>query len=62
MIVDGAIEARGVLPPEQAVPHEPFFRELKRRGMSIRRRTRRLDGRRMKPRPSFRLEAEATER
>jgi hypothetical protein len=49
MIVDGAIEARGVLPPEQAVPHEPFFRELKRRGMSIRRRTRRLDGRRMKP-------------
>jgi lysine 6-dehydrogenase len=43
MIVGGEITERGVLPPEQAVPHEPFFRELTRRGMSIRRRTKRLD-------------------
>jgi lysine 6-dehydrogenase len=43
MIVAGAITVRGVLPPEQAVPPEPFFRELKRRGMSIRRRTKRSD-------------------
>jgi saccharopine dehydrogenase (NAD+, L-lysine-forming) len=45
MIVGGEITERGVLPPEQAVPHGPFFRELTRRGMSIRRRTKRLDGR-----------------
>jgi len=42
MIVAGSITARGVVPPERAVPPEPFFRELTRRGMSIRRRTRRV--------------------
>jgi saccharopine dehydrogenase-like NADP-dependent oxidoreductase len=42
MIVAGSITARGVVPPERAVPPEPFWRELTRRGMSIRRRTRRV--------------------
>jgi saccharopine dehydrogenase-like NADP-dependent oxidoreductase len=36
MIATGQITQRGVLPPEVAVPVEPFFRELKKRGMSIR--------------------------
>jgi saccharopine dehydrogenase (NAD+, L-lysine-forming) len=31
----GAITARGVLPPEQAVPADPFFAELEKRGMTI---------------------------
>jgi lysine 6-dehydrogenase len=35
MLAAGAIDARGVLPPELAVPAGPFFRELKRRGMRI---------------------------
>jgi len=35
MIVTGQITQRGVLPPEIAVPVEPFFRELKKRGMVI---------------------------
>jgi saccharopine dehydrogenase (NAD+, L-lysine-forming) len=41
MIVRGEIDARGVLPPERAVPPEPFFRELKARGLRITRRARR---------------------
>jgi saccharopine dehydrogenase-like NADP-dependent oxidoreductase len=35
MIATGQITQRGVLPPEVAVPVAPFFRELKKRGMSI---------------------------
>jgi saccharopine dehydrogenase-like NADP-dependent oxidoreductase len=35
MIVTGTIARRGVLPPEVAVPVEPFFRELRQRGMKI---------------------------
>jgi saccharopine dehydrogenase (NAD+, L-lysine-forming) len=40
MLVRGDIDARGVLPPERAVPAAPFFRELKARGLRITRRTR----------------------
>lgn len=35
MMVKGAIKAIGVLPPEQCIPPEPFFRELRKRGMKI---------------------------
>src|SRR5262249_490009 len=35
MVVRGEIDARGVLPPERAVPPEPFFRALEERGMCI---------------------------
>jgi len=35
MIATGLIAQRGVLPPEVAVPVEPFFRELRKRGMKI---------------------------
>ena len=35
MIVEGEIDARGVLPPERAVPPAQFFRALARRGMRI---------------------------
>jgi saccharopine dehydrogenase (NAD+, L-lysine-forming) len=35
MIATGQIAQRGVLPPEVAVPVEPFFRELRKRGMVI---------------------------
>src|ERR1039457_3538560 len=35
MIATGVIAQRGVLPPEVAVPVEPFFWELRRRGMKI---------------------------
>jgi saccharopine dehydrogenase-like NADP-dependent oxidoreductase len=35
MIATGLITKRGVLPPEMAVPVEPFFRELRKRGMKI---------------------------
>ena len=35
MIATGQITQRGALPPEVAVPVTPFFRELKKRGMSI---------------------------
>jgi saccharopine dehydrogenase-like NADP-dependent oxidoreductase len=38
MMVSGAVVARGVLPPERVVEPEPFFRELRRRGMRFRRR------------------------
>jgi saccharopine dehydrogenase-like NADP-dependent oxidoreductase len=40
MLARGEIAARGVVAPEQAIPAEPFFRELQRRGMSIRGRRR----------------------
>jgi saccharopine dehydrogenase-like NADP-dependent oxidoreductase len=40
MLVAGAIDVRGVRPPERAVPPAPFFRELTRRGMHITRRRR----------------------
>ena len=36
MLLSGAITARGVLPPEQAVPAEPFFRALRVRNMRVR--------------------------
>lgn len=35
MIASGAIVRPGVWPPEMAVPVEPFFKELKKRGMKI---------------------------
>jgi saccharopine dehydrogenase-like NADP-dependent oxidoreductase len=35
MIATGEITRRGVLPPEVAVPVEPFFRELRKRGMRV---------------------------
>lgn len=35
MIADGEINQRGVSPPEIAVPSEPFFTELEKRGMKI---------------------------
>ena len=35
MIAEGAITERGVMPPEVAVPIQPFFAELKKRNMSI---------------------------
>jgi saccharopine dehydrogenase (NAD+, L-lysine-forming) len=37
MLARGEIGARGALPPELAVPPTPFFRELARRGMTVRR-------------------------
>jgi lysine 6-dehydrogenase len=40
MLIAGTIDARGVLPPERAVPPAPFFRALADRGMRITRRTR----------------------
>jgi saccharopine dehydrogenase-like NADP-dependent oxidoreductase len=40
----GVIDARGVLPPEQAVPAAPFFAELERRGMRIERSVRQMFG------------------
>ena len=41
MLLDGRIEATGVLPPEIAIPPAPFFGELGRRRMKVVRRTRR---------------------
>lgn len=35
MVATGMITQRGVLPPEVAVPVEPFFKELRKRGMKI---------------------------
>ena len=35
MLLRGEIADRGVLPPERAVPAEPFFRELEKRGMKV---------------------------
>jgi saccharopine dehydrogenase (NAD+, L-lysine-forming) len=35
MVATGVIAQRGVLPPEVAVPVEPFFKELRKRGMKI---------------------------
>lgn len=35
MLARGSITARGVLPPEIAIPPKPFFKELKRRGMTV---------------------------
>jgi lysine 6-dehydrogenase len=37
MLANGEISARGCLPPERAVPAQPFFAQLERRGMIIRR-------------------------
>jgi saccharopine dehydrogenase-like NADP-dependent oxidoreductase len=39
----GTITARGVIPPERAIPAAPFFAELERRGMRITRRRRRAN-------------------
>jgi lysine 6-dehydrogenase len=36
MIASGEIVQRGVMAPEVAVPVEPFFKELRRRGMEVR--------------------------
>jgi lysine 6-dehydrogenase len=38
MILDGRVEARGVLPPERCVPAEPLLAALAARGMRARRR------------------------
>jgi len=35
LIAEGAVEARGVVPPEIALPFERFIAELKRRGIVI---------------------------
>jgi saccharopine dehydrogenase-like NADP-dependent oxidoreductase len=35
MVIRGQIADRGVLPPERAVPAEPFFRELQKRDMKV---------------------------
>ena len=35
LLLRGEIEARGVLPPEVAIPVAPFFAELDRRGMRV---------------------------
>jgi hypothetical protein len=41
LLAAGVITARGVLPPERAIPVAPFFAELAKRGMRVhRRRTR----------------------
>jgi len=37
MLASGEITARGCLPPERAVPAEPFFAHLERRGMAVHR-------------------------
>lgn len=42
MLVRGEMDARGVLPPERAVPPAPFLQALAARGMRIARRRRRL--------------------
>jgi saccharopine dehydrogenase-like NADP-dependent oxidoreductase len=39
LLARGQISARGALPPERAVPCEPFFAELAKRGMSVHRQT-----------------------
>lgn len=39
MLARGLIKERGVLPPEKGVPVVPFFRELKRRGMTVKEAT-----------------------
>lgn len=38
LLLAGVVTARGVVPPEQAIPAAPFFEELERRGMRIHRR------------------------
>jgi saccharopine dehydrogenase-like NADP-dependent oxidoreductase len=43
LLARGDITARGVLPPERAIPPEPFFAELKKRHMTVKRAIRRLD-------------------
>jgi saccharopine dehydrogenase-like NADP-dependent oxidoreductase len=40
LLLAGAITKRGVLPPEQAIPVEPFFAALEKRGMRIDRQLR----------------------
>jgi saccharopine dehydrogenase-like NADP-dependent oxidoreductase len=35
MVVTGLIVQRGVMPPEVAVPVQPFFKELRKRGMTV---------------------------
>ena len=42
MLLDGVIRARGVRPPEECVPVEPFLRALAVRGLMARRRVVRL--------------------
>jgi len=44
MLARGDITARGVLPPEQCIPVQPFFAELKKRGMKIERKRTDADG------------------
>ncbi len=38
MMADGTISERGVLPPEKAIPPEPFIEEMKKRGIEIKQR------------------------
>jgi lysine 6-dehydrogenase len=44
MLAAGTLDARGVLPPERAIPPQPFFRELQRRGMRIVKRSKHARG------------------
>jgi saccharopine dehydrogenase-like NADP-dependent oxidoreductase len=44
LVRDGLITARGVQPPERAVPAAPFFVQLRQRGMTIRHRRRQMSG------------------
>src|SRR5262249_2938400 len=37
LLARGAIDARGVLPPERSIPAKPFFEELKKRHMTVKR-------------------------
>ena len=42
MLARGEITLRGAVPPEQAVPAQPFFRELAKRRMTVKRSVRKL--------------------
>jgi saccharopine dehydrogenase (NAD+, L-lysine-forming) len=44
MMAAGALDARGVLPPERAIPPQLFFRELGRRGMRVVKRSKHARG------------------
>jgi len=35
MLAAGQVEAKGVVPPEVAIPTQPFFDELARRGIQV---------------------------
>lgn len=53
MIARGEITARGALPPEQCIPTEPYFAELAKRNMRVRRPTPEAPRPIKKPSPSM---------